>query len=339
MIGHGGRLRAPRARSAAADALPYDELTERPIRVGVTLIGTADFPSHVFYLYPSRCVTDDDELPPREGDDPPPLDLRVVRDGPLRAWYAGDNYCVDSALYAIDAAVAASLRLRARTPADRWDLLTRDPRIARATLPLPEAVQAAPRASSLRRVDERLRVVAIHDQRLEILVDSIAYTFRDKTEQVIQIGHAQRPPLPERPFSPSELLEHAVAYAERQAGLGDPPPPPSITPPARARGDDTDADLDADDADDADRSATDTAPPLPPAHADPAPDPPPRADRPKVAPPTDPSTLTLAQAPSPPIPAPPAPKSPADPPASAAPLGLLALALALAALALHRRGR
>lgn len=38
------------------DAAPYDERTERPVEVSVELTGLAQFPGHVFYLYPSRCT-------------------------------------------------------------------------------------------------------------------------------------------------------------------------------------------------------------------------------------------------------------------------------------------
>lgn len=225
---------------ASGDALPYDELTERPIDVTVELSGLAQFPDHVFYLYPSRCTTAlgalDSEGPefvlsrPELRDDHD--DYRELHDGPLAAWLSQSNYCASSRIYALARSIAEEIDLDAMTPVARQQFFDEDPRLFHAALALPDEIQALSKYSRLRGLHEVLRVSRISASGLNIVVDAATYRFAGGIEQTLRLAHTQRPALPFKPLGQDKLDRYAAAFAAWEARQpATPPSPPRLPAP------------------------------------------------------------------------------------------------------------
>lgn len=211
--------------AASGDALPYDELSERPIDVTVSLTGLAQFPGHVFYLYPSRCTAALGALdvegseyvlsnPELRGDHD---DYRELHDGPLDAWLSQSNYCANSRIYALARSIAGRVDLDAMTPVARQQFFDADPRLFRAGLDLPDAVQALSKYSRLRGLHEVVRVSRLTASGLTLVVDAATYRFAGDIEQTLRLAHTQRPALPFKPLSQDKLDKYSAAFAAWEA--------------------------------------------------------------------------------------------------------------------------
>ena len=289
--------------AAGGDALPYDELSERPIDVTVELTGLAQFPDHVFFLYPSSCTTALGALdvegpeyvlsrPELRGDHD---DYRELHDGPLDAWLSQGNYCANSRIYALARSIAGGIDLDAMTPVARQQFFDRDPRLFHAGLALPDEIQALSKYSRLRGLHEVLRVSRLSASGLTIVVDAATYRFAGGIEQTLRLAHTQRPALPFKPLRQDKLDKYAAAFAAWEARQpANPPTAPKLPAPA----------------DKLDEAPVDNTLPLPDLPAEPAKDPP-------VITPAEPAARTPAVAPSAaPPPADPPPDLPPDPPLS-----------------------
>ncbi|MCB9705354.1 MAG: hypothetical protein H6711_26005 [Myxococcales bacterium] len=209
------------AAEARADALPYDEEFERPLKSRVTITGIDRFPDHALILYPSVCFSTYDyegergdageEEAETEDDRPdPPGSRNFTRlvEGASLTWLRGENYCDDSSLYALPPAMLDELAAMGARARDRR--LREDPKILRTTYRLPETTPAVLKRSPLRAVDESIVVRSIGAAGLEIVIEAITLRYRGGGEHRVPIGRVERPwPYPNDPLSDAEAARWA----------------------------------------------------------------------------------------------------------------------------------
>ncbi|MCA9661266.1 MAG: hypothetical protein KC486_23205 [Myxococcales bacterium] len=217
------------AAEARADALPYDEDTERPVKSAVVVRGVDRFADHDVVLYPNSCPSaladldmygeDDsewDEAVNRHG----PVDFTVVKEGARLDWRRGENYCADSHLYAIPKGLLRELK--AMTTAARQDFWRNDPRVLRTSYSLPYTTIAAPKRARLRAVEEVITILAIDGADMRVEIDSLRYRFAGGEEQTVPVHSVERPEHPNAPLTPAQLAAvAAAAVAETAATTGE----------------------------------------------------------------------------------------------------------------------
>lgn len=233
------------------DAAPYDEESERPVEVSLELSGLAQFPEHVFYLYPTRCT---DALAALDVDGAEEVlkrsellgsrdDFLELRDGPLAAWLADSNYCASSRIYALARSVAAEVDLAAMDPVARSSFFEEDHRLFRPDLELPSDILAVSKYAKLRSVHEVLRVRRITAAGVSLVIDAATYRFVDGTEQTLRLAHTRRLMVPFSPFAQARLDKVAAAFAAWEARQpAQPPKAPLLPAPREGHVDDDDDD-------------------------------------------------------------------------------------------------